>query len=83
MINENEHKKLKKILLGHYSKEIQNILAEQNVTNRNGIAYSSKYIRMVFQGFRGNIDIESAFWKLATEKKNKMNLKNMQKKKIL
>lgn len=79
MISENEQKKLKKILFGHYSKEIQNILAEQNVTNRNGVAYSSKYIRMVFQGFRSNIDIESAIWELATEKKNKMNLKNIKK----
>ena len=48
---------------------MQEILNEQNLTNRLGNPYSVNHIRFVFCGTRENADIENAIYELVNRKK--------------
>ena len=73
MITKNEQNQLKKIIGSHYSSQVKTILNKKKVRNKFGQAYSSEYIRLVFQGLRDNKEIEAAIWELAKIKQNKAN----------
>ena len=69
MISKNEQKRLKKLLGHQYAKEVSAILKRKKITNKFGVAHSAEYIRMVFQGYRKNTDIERAIIDLAIQRK--------------
>jgi hypothetical protein len=69
MISEVEQKELKQLIGQHYSVEVQELLESKSIRNRNGHPHSLEYIRMVFQGYRQNQDVEAAIWELAKYKK--------------
>lgn len=79
MITELEKKELKNIFQGHYTDDVLKILNEKSILNRNGEPHNAQYIRMVFQGVRQNLDIETAIWQVATNKKQKLELQKLQK----
>lgn len=83
MITELEQKELKILFQGHYTEDVLKILSVLKVLNRNGKPHNAKYIRMVFQGIRQNVDIESAIWHLAAIRKKKLALHQFKKSKIL
>ncbi len=68
MITEQEYQSLKQVLGGRYTRDVLAILSRKNITNQNGEPHNPKYIRMVFQGIRENLDIEQALLELAEEK---------------
>ncbi|MDT7832390.1 hypothetical protein RQM59_08360 [Flavobacteriaceae bacterium S356] len=83
MITELERKQLKELLQAHYADDVLKILSQNMVLNRNGEPHNAQYVRMVFQGFRKNSDIEAAIWQLATEKKKELDLQKARKQNIL
>jgi len=83
MITELERKELKELFQGHYADDVLTILSQNMVLNRNGEPHNAKYVRMVFQGFRKNTDIEAAIWQHAAEKKKKIDIQKAQKQHIL
>jgi hypothetical protein len=70
MISKNEQKRLKKILGHHYAKDVLQLLNEKGITNKFGVPHNLEYIRMVFQGYRKNQDIEKAIVDLAVKRKD-------------
>ena len=83
MITEIERKELRELFQGYYADDVLEILKEKKITNRNGKSHSIPYIRMVFQGVRNNTDIEDAIWQLASERKQEIEAKKLQKQQIL
>ena len=83
MITELERKQLKELFQGHYADDVLKILSQKMILNRNGDPHNVQYVRMVFQGFRKNPDIEAAIWQLAAEKKKKIDIQKTQKQRIL
>lgn len=83
MITEIERKELRKLFQGYYAEGVLDLLEEKEIKNRNKKPYSIQYIRMVFQGVRKNLDIESAIWELASERKKEFKKKELQKEQIL
>jgi len=83
MITESERKQLKALFQGRYTEDVLKILAKKSICNRNGEPHNAKYIRMVFQGVRKNVDIESAIWELATLRKKELEYQKTQKTQIL
>ena len=83
MITEMERKELRQLFQGYYADDVHEILKEKKITNRNGKPHSIPYIRMVFQGVRKNQDIEAAIWQLASERKQEIEAKKLQKQQIL
>jgi hypothetical protein len=82
MITELERKQLKELFQGHYADDVLKILSQKMVLNRNGDPHNVQYVRMVFQGFRKNVDIEAAIWQLAAEKKKKIDIQKTHKQRI-
>ena len=83
MITEIERKELRQLFQGYYADDVLEILKEKKITNRNGDPHSLPYIRMVFQGVRNNLDIETAIWQLASERKREIEQRKLQKQLIL
>lgn len=83
MITEIERKELRSLFQGYYAEDVQKILSEKKITNRNGKSHSLQYIRMVFQGVRKNSDIEAAIWQLAGERKVILEQQQKQKQQVL
>ncbi len=83
MITEIERKELRKLFQGFYADDVLNILKEKKQTNRNSKPYSLQYIRMVFQGVRKSIDIETAIWELASARKEELKKKESQIRQII
>ncbi|MGB1284531.1 MAG: hypothetical protein ACPG44_08710 [Polaribacter sp.] len=83
MITGSEQKQLKALFQGRYTEGVLKILSNKNICNRNGDPHNAKYIRMVFQGIRKNVDIESAIWELATIRKKELEYQKLQKTKVL
>ncbi len=83
MITKNEQKRLKPIIGSHYTAAILKILMAKRIHNKNGRPHNATYIRMVFQGFRNNKEIENAIWKLAVHKKREIKNLNITKQRIL
>ncbi len=79
MITKNEQKRLKPIIGSHYTAAVLKILMAKRIRNKNGLPHNATYIRMVFQGFRNNKEIETAIWELALYKKNALNDLNRKK----
>lgn len=67
MISKREKQKLKVALGNYYSAYLHKFLKDHNITNKDGTPYSKSMIRLVFNGFRENIEIEQAFFKAAEE----------------
>ena len=83
MITEKEQKQLKDLFQGHYTDDVLKIVNDKSIKNRNGEPHNAQYVRMVFQRIRKNADIESAIWKLAENRKQKLEFQELQKQKIL
>ena len=83
MITEIERKELRELFKGYYADDVLEILKEKKMTNRSGKSHCILYIRMVFQGVRNNQDIEDAIWQLASERKQEIEAKKLQKQLIL
>lgn len=83
MITKNEQKRLKPIIGSHYTAAVLKILSAKRIRNKNGLPHNATYVRMVFQGFRNNKEIENAIWKLAVYKKKEIKNLNITKQRIL
>lgn len=82
MIAKHEQKLLKRYLGPQYSKNVLKILSKKRVKNKRGQPHTASYVRMVFQGFRNNADIENAIWELANKNKEGYLARRMQRNKI-
>ncbi len=67
MLTEEQRKKFKDLVGNHYTNSIMEKLKEQKITNKNGKPYSAHYIRMVFNGYRRNFEIEKVIMELMIE----------------
>ncbi len=70
MLDPKTRKKLKELVGKHYTSFILERLQQKGITNKNGKPYTATYIRMVFNGFRNNYDIENTIMELLLEKIN-------------
>ena len=71
MITKHEQKQLKRFLGPQYSKEVLKFLSRKRIRNQQGRPHSAAYVRLVFQGYRYNKDIENALWELANQNKKR------------
>ena len=69
MISKSDQLKFKEILGHQYAREVLEMLNAKEIKNRFGKPHSLTYIRMVFQGYRHNPDIERAIIELAILRK--------------
>jgi len=83
MITPTEQKQLKQIIGAHYADGVLELLINKAIRNKNGHPHNAEYVRMVFQGYRNNEDVEAAIWTLAANKKEEAQQLNKQKQQIL
>lgn len=60
MISEQVKIQLKEYLKTNYTEDVLKILANKQITNRDGSDYSSSMVKNVLNGFQENIEIEKA-----------------------
>ena len=68
MIKKEQRKKIKQVLGYHYTSEVLDILAEQNIVSRSGKPYGKSMIRNVLNGINQNDAIENAILALYVKK---------------
>lgn len=83
MITITQRKKLKKVFKHGYYQEINNLLQQKKITNKNGKEYSKAYISHVLNGRNSNDQIEETFFELYQIMRDKQSKKKIIRKKIL
>ena len=69
MITESERKLLKKLLKGHYTKDVLNVLNQKGIKNSKNQPYTSVVIRQVLAGGLNIKEVEDAIFEVYNNRK--------------
>lgn len=83
MITKKQKINLKSFIGNNYAKEVLDILNKKNILSRNNQPYSESFVRMVFNGYRENLDIEDAIFLLYKNRKRNYRVREEAKEQLL
>jgi len=83
MIKKEQRKKIKQVLGYHYTSEVLELLAAQNITSRSGKPYGKSMIRNVLNGINENEVIENAILALYIKKQEFLEARERRRNEIL
>lgn len=83
MISKQVKIQLKEFLKTNYTEDVLKILADKQITNRDGEDYSSSMVKNVLNGMQENIEIEKALTIVYHRRKKAYNQHQKSLKKVL